>query len=385
MPRADAPAAPVALTLAWWSHSGRECLRVSGWSAAALAVLRGAGDEELAVWLPVYPTDAVAARDGHAPVGRSRLPSTAGRYFLDGDAVCFSPRFPFLASVSCTVLVDPTVVDPAQKNRTVDVADFAALTITRDGGVAVPSTGVISVSPATATIPRNVLRMYVEFSAEMDEGYAANCIHLRRAETPEVVADAFLPFDPELWDASRRRLTVLFDPARIKRGLAPHQEAGYPLEEGVDVELVVDRCFRDRDGAPLLTEHVQHYHVGCDVRERVEPAKWVIHPPRAGTARPLVVEFDRPLDRALLGRCLTVLDDQGVRISGGTSISNGERSWSLVPAESWSTGRYDLVVDPILEDIAGNSVARVFDRDLALRDHDPFEGDRSIRSFTLQS
>ncbi len=40
-----------------------------------------------------------------------------------------------------------------------------------------------------------------------------------------------------------------------------------------------------------------------------------------------------------------------------------ERSWRLVPAEPWQAGPYELVVDGILEDLAGNSLTRVFDRD----------------------
>jgi hypothetical protein len=37
----------------------------------------------------------------------------------------------------------------------------------------------------------------------------------------------------------------------------------------------------------------------------------------------------------------------------------------------WRDARYALVVDTMLEDLAGNSVARVFDRDLADADHTP--------------
>jgi hypothetical protein len=32
---------------------------------------------------------------------------------------------------------------------------------------------------------------------------------------------------------------------------------------------------------------------------------------------------------------------------------------------AWASGPHQLVVDPVLEDLAGNSVSRVFDRDLS--------------------
>jgi hypothetical protein len=216
----------------------------------------------------------------------------------------------------------------------------------------------------------------------MSDGEAADKIHVRRTDTGEVLADSFLSLDPELWDPTRRRLTVLFDPARIKRGLAPHQEVGYPLSEGVDVEFVVDQGFRDARGVPLACGHVQRYHVGPDVRGRVDPADWTLRSPKAGTTEPLVVDFDRPLDRALLDRCLRVADENRRTVAGTVDVAQGEQTWALHPDAPWSGEQHTLVVDAILEDLAGNSLARVFDRDLSLPEHDPRDVDQVVRAFT---
>jgi hypothetical protein len=48
-----------------------------------------------------------------------------------------------------------------------------------------------------------------------------------------------------------------------------------------------------------------------------------------------------------------------------------DRSWSLRPTRSWQPGVHRLVVDPVLEDVAGNSVLRDFDRDLTRAEHEP--------------
>ena len=48
---------------------------------------------------------------------------------------------------------------------------------------------------------------------------------------------------------------------------------------------------------------------------------------------------------------------------GDASI--GERSRSFTPDTPWITGEQQLVVEPSLEDVAGNSPARVFDRDVS--------------------
>jgi hypothetical protein len=68
----------------------------------------------------------------------------------------------------------------------------------------------------------------VSFSDPMSEGEAAEHVHMRRADTGEEIDDVFLAFDPELWDASRTRLTVLLDPARIQAGSRTEPRARLP-------------------------------------------------------------------------------------------------------------------------------------------------------------
>ena len=76
------------------------------------------------------------------------------------------------------------------------------------------------------------------------------------------------------------------------------------------------------------------------------------------------MRFDRPLDHALLQHCLRVSAAGGVAVPGTAAVVEDERSWSFTPAEPWAAGHHTLVVDAMLEDTAGNSVRRVFDRDL---------------------
>ncbi len=258
----------------------------------------------------------------------------------------------------------------------VDPDGFVEMAIDRPARTGGDPAHVVAVQPTAHTLPRNHLRFYVSFSDSMSEGEAPEHVHLRRADTGQELEDVFLAFDPELWDPARTRLTVLLDPARIKRGLAPHREVGYPLVEGVDVELVVDRRFRDVRGAPLRAAFVQRYRVGPDLRSIVEPSSWTIDVPPAGSCEPLVVHFGRPLDAALVARCLSVVDGAGAAQPGAAAVGAEERSWSFHPATAWETDAHELVVDAVIEDVAGNSVARVFDRDLGDPAHAPREVDR---------
>jgi hypothetical protein len=280
----------------------------------------------------------------------------AGRWVCDGDARCFVPRFGFAEGTPYRV--------------TVEGARDAILVRSRADRPA--TTEVTSIHPTTTVVPRNLLRLYVTFSAPMSEGYAADHIRLVDGAGDALVA-ALLANDQELWDPTRRRLTVLLDPARIKRGLVPHRQAGYPLRTGTSVQVLVDDGFRDASGTRLRAGAQRGYQVGPDQRHPVDPNRWTLTLPCPGTFDPLDVAFDRPLDHALAARCLHVVGPRDQPVDGTVEVGSQERSWRLVPTEPWSDQPHHLIVDPVLEDLAGNSVARPFDRDLTDIDDRPGE------------
>jgi hypothetical protein len=190
--------------------------------------------------------------------------------------------------------------------------------------------------------------------------------------------------DPELWDRQRRRLTLLLDPGRIKRGLVPNAEAGYPLVEGVPVAVRVDPAFRDAAGQPLRAGATRRYQVGPPVRARVNPTTWHLSYPAAGSSDALTVTFDRPLDHALLQRCLSINDSAGTRLPGHPSVGPYEHSWQFHPDSPWRAGPHTLIIDPRLEDLAGNSIRRVFDRDLTRAEDMPNAARPATIDFTVR-
>jgi hypothetical protein len=323
----------------WSRHDGEDCVRVRGLPPGATVALRPAGS--LAV-------------DGAPPM--------AGRVARDRGEVCFVPRFPFRAGTTYTVLVDgaPTAV------------------LVRHGRPDAATTEVLGVYPTSREVPRNLLRCYVWFSAPMSEGYAARHVRLVD-EAGEPLPGALLPSGQELWDTERRRLTVLLDPARIKRGLVGHREAGYPLRGGVPFRLLVDAGFRDAQGMPLRAQAGRRYQVGDDLRGRVEPRHWQLSPPARGGRAPLELRFPRALDHGLLLRCLRVAGPDGSGVAGTAAVGGGEQSWRFTPTVGWAAGRHRLLIDPVLEDVAGNSLSRVFDRDL----DDPADEPVNARSASL--
>ena len=288
----------------------------------------------------------------------------AGSFEPEGDGVRFVPRFPFVDGEVYALLVEGVVVG----------------TIERPGVVGEATTEVVGIHPSGDEVPLNLLRIYVHFSAPMSEGWAARAVQMLRGDTGEVLVRTFLHMEPELWDRGHRRLTVFLDPGRIKRGLVPHEEGGYPLVAGESVVLRVGVEFRDAAGRELRSGAVHRYRVGDAVRARVEPGAWGVRAPAVGSREPLVVELERPLDHALLGRCVWVEDGAGARVAGRVVVGEGERSWGFVPERPWGDSAMWVVVDSALEDVAGNSVVRVFDRDLRRRGDDP----RNVRRLRFE-
>jgi hypothetical protein len=210
-------------------------------------------------------------------------------------------------------------------------------------------------------VPANILHWYVEFSAPMEPGSAHEHVRLLD-EAGRPVSDAFLRVEEELWDRHRKRLTLLFDPGRVKRGVRANVEMGRPLDAGHRYRLVVDAAWRDAAGAPLASGFDKEFDAGSVDDRSPDPARWRLTAPRAGTREPLHVAFGEPLDHALVQRMVGV-EAGGARVEGRAVLVAGDSVWTFLPAAPWGAGVYALRVDAALEDLAGNSVARVFDTD----------------------
>lgn len=355
------------LQLVWAQHDGRDCLKISGWTEAELSELSGLDAGALSRRLAVYPSEASPAG------GKPAVPPVAGRFLLEGEAVWFVPRFPFSDGTSYSLLVE--------SRSDADVAEVWE--VRRPSPETSSSTTVVAIYPTAAELPVNLLRVYVHFSAPMSEGWAARAIKVTRVDTGEALEDVFLPPEPELWDRERKRLTMLLDPGRIKRGLVPNLEFGYPLVEGTMVRIAVDPAFRDAAGQPLLAGADRSYSIGPALRSRLDPTTWRLSAPDAGTRAPLLVEFDRPPDHGLLQHCLSVRGAAGQGVRGMVKIGEGERNWRFTPDAPWKIGEYQLLVEPRLEDVAGNSPARVFDRDVTKAEDAPGEWEAVTVGFRL--
>ncbi|MBK9168222.1 MAG: hypothetical protein IPM24_12250 [Bryobacterales bacterium] len=288
-------------------------------------------------------------RGGERPAisvdGLQGAPPVLGAFSEEADGLVFRPRYPLQPGLSYRIVHDGKV----------SVLSLKA--VQRQ-----PVTRVAAIYPSTAVWPENQLKFYVEFTRPMSRGEAFQRLHLLDGQGQRIEAP-FLELAEELWDPDGRRLTVLFDPGRIKRGLVPHEAAGTPLRAGGRYTIAVDAAWRDAEGVALRQRYTKEIRVVEADRTPPDPKTWQIEAPAEGTRDALLVTFPEPMDRGLLERVIRVERDR-TRVPGRVEISGNETRWQFVPEASWTAGRYLLRAEAILEDLAGNRLNRPFDVDV---------------------
>ena len=273
--------------------------------------------------------------------GAEASQTVLGSYALTGGELVFHPRLPRPATIAYRAVFVP-----------------AGVTQIFDATAAPAAAAKIEqIYPSIDVLPGNVLKLYLQFSAAMSRGEAWQRIHLLD-EVGKAVPPAFLEIEQELWDAGNRRLTVLFDPGRIKRGLVPSDDMGTPIVEGRRYTLVIDKEWRDARGVPMVEGFQKVFRGGPVDRETPDPARWRITSPKAETMEPVVVDFVKPMDFGLVQRLIAI---EGVE--GTAAIGEREMQWRFTPKVAWKAGAYRLTADNALEDIAGNRLHREFDVD----------------------
>ena len=289
-------------------------------------------------------------------------------------AIVFEPRFPLEPGLKYRAEFNPVqlyaTVPPEgggcslcpipwePRTKKIVVSEFSL-----SARAAEATTSVAHVYPSRDELPENLLRFYVHFSAPMSRGEVYERVHLLDASGIPLESP-FLELAEELWDPSGIRLTLQFDPGRIKKGLKPREEVGPILEAGKKYSLVIDRGWPDAQGNPLTAEYRKAFTAVPADETSPDPKSWKIHAPAARSREPLEVTFPESLHHAMLGRVLAVTDARTELVQGQIEIDRGETRWRFTPDVSWTPGPYALVVDQSLEDLAGNNITRPFEVDV---------------------
>jgi hypothetical protein len=288
----------------------------------------------------------------------AKRPPVAGTYRVEADAIRFEPQFAIVPGLKYQATFAPARLPGGSPEATAVTTILEAPKLPPG-----PPTTIAAVYPSANRLPENTLRLYVHFSGQMTRGEIYRHLKLIRDDGKEVNRP-FLEIDEELWSVDGLRITLLFHPGRVKRGLEPREEEGPILEEGRRYTLVIDQNWKDAEGRPLVATHRKTFSVGPPDDEPVNPDQWTMIPPRARSDSPLILRLAKPLDRALLGSTVWVTDATGQRVAGEATVGGGERVVTFAPAQPWKAGTYRLVVDSRLEDVCGNRVGEPFEVEL---------------------
>jgi len=326
--------------------SGRPAhVEVTGLSASETSALRARTLDD-AAWSVLFNVSVANQTD-------ASLPAIAGRYAIKADSVTFTPLYPFDRGRGYRVRVDFSKLRSGSTITSI---------VTLPAGDAGPAAEVAAVHPDGAVVPENLLRMYVEFSAPMGSRQAGEFVRLvdRTTGSDVTVDEAFLPVEADFWSPDHRRYTLFLDPGRVKRGILPNRQRGRPLRAGRAYALVIAADWPDERGRPLKTAFRHEFTAGPAVASGIDAASWCITAPAAGSRDPVVVAFDRPLDRAVALRALGVEHD-GRPVAGAGAIAQGDTRWTFTPGTAWQAGDYRLTAQPYLEDPQGNQIGRAFE------------------------
>ena len=218
--------------------------------------------------------------------GAADLPALAGSWSCcESNRLRFNPRFPLEPGLSYRAIFHGERL-PGEAGRRVGLKSA----VFSMPAVRLASTNrVTAVYPSASLLPANLLKFYVHFSAPMSRGRIYEHIHLRNMAGSDVDLP-FLELDEGLWSPDMTRLTLFIDPGRIKRGVKPLEDVGPALESGKAYTLEIDRTWLDANGASLAGSFRKTFKVIPADRGVVDPGRWRLVAPRAGSMDALRVD-----------------------------------------------------------------------------------------------
>lgn len=272
--------------------------------------------------------------------------SMLGSFGKEGEAVIFRPMIPLTGGLVYQVMLNGK--------------EIKQLKIPQPEMEDAPN--VVAVYPQTDSVPENLLKLYIEFSRPMQEGNALDHLVLIKNET-DTLRDVFLDLQPELWNQQQTILTVWLDPGRIKRDLQPNKKLGNPLRQGNSYKLIIRNTWQAANGLTPAKSFEKKFVTIVRDSLSPDPAQWKLHTPKAGTRDPLVIAFSESLDYFVAENHIQI-QLAGKTVAAEIRIDDRTRIAQFIPEKTWQPGAYQVLISASLEDLAGNNLDHVFDRDL---------------------
>lgn len=293
-----------------------------------------------------------------------------GRFKIENDYLVFSPYFPFEKGMTYVVRTKNTDTDNNYAYQSFQVGRKEA----------VEKAGLVSIYPSANKLPENLLRFYLYFNTPMKKGQALKQIQLIDAEG-NIDNHAFMEFKQELWSPDGKRLTILFDPGRIKRGVSTNMELGPALLEGNKYQLTIIGAWQDVHGQELSVATTKEFVVVKAYRQNIKVNELEINKPKANSDDTLSIYFDRVIDHALVQSMIRIEDEENNLVEGHWETLEQEQIIQFIPEKTWQSGTYRIIMDSRLEDVAGNNLRNLLDKKVDENNRSNFQ--QLIRLFTI--
>ncbi len=285
-------------------------------------------------------------------LSKLNVPKIIGIFKCVDSQFFFKPKYGFSAGASYTVFFKS--ISNVEERFIVKVPEINLE----------PSTYIKNLYPTSSKLPMNQLKFYIEFSAPMRLGNAFEHIRLYKMPEVKLEADAFFVTTEEFWNPNKTRLTILFDPGRIKRGIASNLQLGLPLVKGCNYKLIIDDAWLDHNDVKLINGYEKQFEVTSVDRESPNPETWNIIFPKTENKAPIRIDFKEAMDYGLLHSSIAIADDENTIIEGEIKLLDNESKWEFTPKHNWLHGDYKIMIDGWLEDLSGNNLNRKFDVNL---------------------
>lgn len=217
--------------------------------------------------------------------------------------------------------------------------------------------------PSADTLPSNLLKFHVHFSRPMSSiGY----IHVELIDSDgKIIERAILKEIPELWNDDQSQLTIWIEPGRIKRGLGPNLELGPVLIQDEHYTLSISSSFRDKNGVPMEKTYTKNFVAGGDDREKLKIDDVQLNYYESNETGYLSVKFSEAVDFASSIANLIIVDAAKHIVNGDWRLREDSEA-IFDPHDKLEQGNYQLLLNSVIEDLAGNNFLRNFDHEVGV-------------------
>jgi len=219
---------------------------------------------------------------------------------------------------------------------------------------------VVEIYPNAEHVPANILKWYVQFSKPVNPVKIYEHIHFLD-QHGKAIDRSILHLGAPLLSADGKLLTIWIEPGRQKRMLGPNQHLGSVFQSSKKYTLSIKNTLKDTQGNPI--ENPVEHSFTTQASDRVKPSvdTWNILPLVANSQKPLEIICEEHLDYGSLLDALSILHE-GSPVRGQLSYLSATKTILFTPEKNWTKGTYNIHVEHLLEDLAGNNLVHLFDR-----------------------